>query len=109
MGLPVRRSQRTNPKGSVLIETAELDRWIRCTFNPGETPPVQLNWELLERSRRLIEELTILRQEHCTLVQQSRHARLELEKSRLTYPVVGTIHEQRRRWPLPSDLSGLKS
>jgi hypothetical protein len=97
LGLPVRRHEKASSKGSVLIESAELDRWIRCTFNRDEIPPVQMNWELLERSKQLIEELAILRREHSTLIEQSRHARLELKKSRLIIPTVGeAIHQQRR-------------
>jgi len=84
-GLPVCRPERDASKATVLIEKAALDRWIRSTFNPDETSRTQLNWALLERSKQLIAEAAILREEHCLLVQQSRRARLEMEQSRRTY------------------------
>jgi len=86
LGLPVRRPEKANSKNTVLIETRELDRWIRSTFNNlAEIRPPQMNWELLERSKQLIAEASVVRKEHSLLVQQSQHVRLELGKSHLTY------------------------
>lgn len=90
LGLPVRRPEKASSKAPVLIETAALDRWIRCTFNQNGAPPVQMNWQLLERSKGLVEESITLRQEHCSLLQQSRQARSELESLRRR---AKTMHE----------------
>lgn len=117
LGLPVRRPENVASKNTVMVDTEELERWMRYTFCRHETVRSHMDWELLEQSKRLIAESTIVREEHSFLVKVSRRLRLELENSRLgleTSPPLETdlelpLHEIGTLVPpreLPSNLSG---
>lgn len=84
-GLPVRRPNNASPKSPVLIETVDLDRWMRRTFNREQAPSGHSGLIEFHRNTRLIEQAIDLVHEHMLVIQRTEQIRLELQKSCLLY------------------------
>jgi hypothetical protein len=84
LGLPVRRAARNGSKSSLMVDTSELEMWMRATFEPAQVAEVKLDWDLIKRSKELVKESLPLREEHSQLVQQAHRAVMDLQESRVT-------------------------
>jgi hypothetical protein len=84
LGLPVRRPTTDHSKATLIVDSNELEAWLRATFRSRKIDEVKLDWDLIKRSNQLIAESGPIRDEHSRLVEESHRVRMELEGLRLS-------------------------
>src|SRR5215468_7869758 len=76
-GLPVRRPTNNAPKSVVLIETADLDRWMHRTFHRVQLEQAQLALNPYRQNTFLVEQAANLVREHHLVILRTQQIRME--------------------------------